>query len=326
MAQQQPILVFTGGYSGEAAISRKSAKMVMDHMDRSRFAPVLVHIDRSGWFTDHDGTKTPTSMESLLADSNPYIGVFIMVHGTPGEDGKLQGLLETAGVPFTTGDSRAMALTFHKGRTTDALREAGIPVARARQLLPGDAWSTAELVEELGLPCFVKPNETGSSIGIEKVSRMDQMDAAISHAMDVGGAAGVIIESLLSGREFTTGVIPDENGEPMALPVTEIITHREFFDYAAKYDGESEEITPAEIPDTLRERLQLRAVEVYRATDMKGMARVDMMCEPEGEPHVIEINTVPGFSEASIIPKQAAAIGMSKTELISRIIDRTLLS
>jgi len=326
MAQPQSILVFTGGYSGEAAISRKSAKMLMDHMDRNRFAPVLVHIDSEGWFVDHEGIKTPTSMEALLANPIGFIGVFIMVHGTPGEDGKLQGLLEAAGMRFTTGDSRAMALTFHKGRTTDVLREAGIPVAQAVQLLPGETWSAAELAHQLGLPCFVKPNETGSSIGIEKVSRVDHMDAAISHAMEVGAAAGVIIESLLSGREFTTGVIPDEHGEPMALPVTEIITHREFFDYAAKYDGESEEITPAEISDALRDRLQQRAVEVYNATDMKGMARVDMMCEPDGDPHVIEINTVPGFSEASIIPKQAAAIGMSKTELISRIIDSTLLS
>ncbi|MDA1336103.1 MAG: ATP-grasp domain-containing protein [Bacteroidetes bacterium] len=324
MASKRAILVFTGGYSGEAVISRKSAQMVMDHIDRERFDPTLVHIEPSGWYIDANGTKTPTSLELLLA-SHAFIGAFIMVHGTPGEDGILQAELQAAGVKCTTGDEQAMALTFHKGHTSNHLRNRGIRVARSIQLLPGDTWDNEAITEDLGLPCFVKPNETGSSIGIHKVNRIADLDTAIQDAMQIGGKTGVIIEAMLRGREFTSGVIPDEQGNPLALPITEIKTHREFFDYAAKYNGESDEITPAEISDELRDRLQAVAVSVYRATNMRGMARVDMMAEEDGEPHVIEINTVPGFSEASIIPKQAAAVGISKQELISQIIDHTLL-
>lgn len=324
MAPKHAILVFTGGYSGEAVISLKSAKMVMDHIDRERFDPTLVHIEPSGWYLDAGGAKIPTSLEHLVA-SRAFIGAFIMVHGTPGEDGILQAQLQAAGVKCTTGDEKAMALTFHKGRTSEHLRKSGIPVARSIQLVPEDNWDEAAITQNLGLPCFVKPNETGSSIGIHKVNRAEELAPAIQDAMQVGGKTGVIIEALLRGREFTSGVIPNEFGEPVALPVTEIKTHREFFDYAAKYNGESDEITPAEISDELRDRLQALAVSVYQATNMRGMARVDMMAQEGGEAHVIEINTVPGFSEASIIPKQAAAVGISKQELISQIIDQTLL-
>lgn len=299
--------------------------MVMANIDRTRFNPLLVHIDEAGWFAEVNGEKRPTSLAELMNDPAGYIGAFIMVHGTPGENGILQAELEAAGFPHTTGDATSMALTFHKGRTTAFLGDAGLPVAQAVQISDGADWSNEALIEALGLPCFVKPNETGSSIGISKVNTADQLDPAILAAMAISDS-GVVVESLLQGREFTSGVIPDENGQPVALPVTEIITHREFFDYEAKYAGESDEITPAEISAEWTHRLQHLAVQVYEATGMRGMARVDMMSEGPESAHVIEINTVPGFSEASIIPKQADAVGLSKTELISRIIDQTLLA
>lgn len=299
--------------------------MVMANIDRSRFNPVLVHIDPEGWFVETDGVKTPTSLGQLMDDPADFIGAFVMVHGTPGENGRLQSELEAAGFRHTTGDAAAMALTFHKGRTTSFLASKGLPVARAIQIADGAAWSSDDLIVELGLPCFVKPNETGSSIGISKVSEAAGLDQAIAAAMAISDT-GVVIESMLVGREFTAGVIPDANGRPTALPVTEIRTHREFFDYEAKYAGESEEITPAEISEAWTARLQEMAVAVYEATAMRGMARIDMMSESADRVHVIEINTVPGFSEASIIPKQAEAVGLSKMELISRIIDQTLLA
>ena len=321
----QSIVVFTGGYSGEAVISRKSAAMVMANIDRSRFEPLLVHIDPDGWFTEIDGIKAPTSLAELMKDPADFIGAFIMVHGTPGENGLLQKELEDAGFPCTTGNAEAIALTFHKGRTTEFLASQSLPVARAIQIADGARWSSSELISKLGLPCFVKPNETGSSIGISKVSAATGLDEAIEAAMAIS-SSGVVVESLLTGREFTSGVIPDAAGRPTALPVTEIRTHREFFDYEAKYAGESEEITPAEIPADWTAQLQAMAVAVYQATGMRGMARVDMMSEGPDRICVIEINSVPGFSEASIIPKQAEALGMSKMALISRIIDQTLLS
>ena len=268
--------------------------MVMANIDRTRFAPTLVHINEDGWFAEVEGEMISTDLQRLQADPANYIGAFVMVHGTPGEDGKLQAELEAAGFPHTTGDAHAMALTFHKGRTTAFLAEQGQPVARTVQIAPGGTWSAEELIDELGLPCFVKPNETGSSIGISKVSEAAELQPAIDTAMAIGGS-GVVVESLLQGREFTSGVIPDASGHPVALPVTEIRTHREFFDYEAKYAGESEEITPAEISAEWAQALQAKAIEVYRATGMRGMARVDMMSESPEQIHIIEINTVPGF-------------------------------
>ena len=297
------LVVFTGGTSGEAVISRKSAAMVMANIDRTRFAPMLVHINEDGWFAEVAGEMIPTDLQRLQADPANYIGAFVMVHGTPGEDGKLQAELEAAGFPHTTGDAHTMALTFHKGHTTAFLAEKGLPVARVLQIAPGGTWSPEELIGKLGLPCFVKPNETGSSIGISKVSEATQLQAAIETAMAVGGS-GVVVESMLQGREFTSGVIPDASGQPVAMPVTEIRTHREFFDYKAKYAGESEEITPAEISAEWTAALQAKAVEVYRVTGMRGMARVDMMSESPDRIHIIEINAVPGFPKPASSPSR----------------------
>ena len=320
----QSLVVFTGGTSGEAVISRKSAAMVMANIDRTRFAPTLVHINEDGWFAEADGELVPTNLEQLMADPANYLGAFIMVHGTPGEDGKLQAELDAVSFPCTTGNAQAIALTFHKGRTLDFLRERGLPVAQSIQIPAGTEAHEADLIEALGLPCFVKPNETGSSIGISKVTSKAELGPAIGAARAVGGN-GVVVESMLLGREFTSGIIPDATGAPMALPVTEIRTHRTFFDYDAKYAGESEETTPADIAPAWSEKLQAMAKKVYEATGMRGLARVDMMSKGPNQIHIIEINSVPGFSEASIIPKQAAAAGLSKQDLITRIIEQTLL-
>ena len=325
MSHPTAIVVFTGGYSGEAVISRKSARMVMNNIDRKRFDPVLIHIDEEGWFEETASGKIQTSLDQLLSDDRGFIGGFIMVHGTPGEDGKLQSMLEQCGFKHTTGDHECMALTFNKGRTTAALKASGIPVADSVQIPSGTNWEVNKIADSIGLPCFVKPNETGSSIGINRAESLDELDAAINAAQAIGDS-GVLIESLLVGREFTVGIVPDAHGHPQALPVTEIRTHRKFFDFTAKYDGESEEITPADIDLETSGALQKRALEVYQVTRCKGMARVDMIWLDNQKAAVIEINTVPGFSEASIIPKQAEAVGMSKTELISRIIDQTLLT
>lgn len=323
MSHRIAILVFTGGYSGEAVISRKSANMVMNNIDRARFDPVLIHIDEDGWFEDTASGKLPTSLDELLADERRFAGGFIMIHGTPGEDGKLQTMLDQRGFKHTTGDSQCMSLTFNKGRTTAALKGRGIPVAHSLEVESGASWNVEEIARSVGLPCFVKPNETGSSIGISRAESLDELETAIQAAEAIGDS-GVLIESLLVGREFTVGIVPDVNGKPQALPVTEIRTHRKFFDFTAKYEGESEEITPAEIDLKTSDALQQRALEVYEVTRCTGMARVDMIWLSSEEAAVIEINSVPGFSEASIIPKQAAAVGLSKTDLISNIIDQML--
>ena len=327
------IAVLAGGFSGEADVSRRSAAMVMTHIDRTRFLPYLVNIDRDGWWTQagDDGPRVDVDRQTLGYTSSAGEEVkadlaFVMVHGTPGEDGLLQAHLDLCGIPHTTASARVMATTFHKGWTTALLRDAGLPVARSVECLPSETWDKKrvdEVIAKLGLPCFVKPNESGSSIGISRVAEAHELWPAIEEARTTGTST-VLIEALLLGREFTCGVIPNGDGGLQALPVTEIVTHNAFFDYAAKYDGQSHEITPAELGDDDTAMLQRTAVQVYQTLHLQGMARVDMMMAEGQAAHVIEINTVPGFSAQSIIPQQAASVGIDKTSLISRIIDDAL--
>lgn len=318
------VAVLAGGHSGEADVSRRSAAMVMQHIDRSKFSPILVNIDKDRWWSAEDGAEV--SKEHLSTDGTPVDVAFVMVHGTPGEDGLLQAHLDLCGIPHTTASTRVMATTFHKGWTTALLRDAGIPVAKSVECLPSDTWSEADLdrvKQVVGLPCFVKPNESGSSIGVSKVKAVSEIWTAVEAARETGTST-VLIEAFLQGREFTCGVIPDGKGDIEALPVTEIVSHNDFFDYAAKYDGQSHEITPADIDEQATSILQETALKVYRILHLEGMARVDMMMAEGSAPHVIEVNTVPGFSAQSIIPQQAEAVGIDKTALISRIIDDAL--
>lgn len=328
------IAVLAGGFSGEADVSRRSAAMVMAHMDPDRFKAYLIHIERDGWWAEDAGSgeRLPVDKDTLGYTSSEGQAIradlaFVMVHGTPGEDGLLQAHLDLSGIPHTTANARVMATTFHKGWTTALLRDAGIPVARSVECTPNETWDADridEVVAQLGLPCFVKPNESGSSIGISRVAERDELWAAIEGARKTGTST-VLIEALLLGREFTCGVIPDGHGGVQTLPVTEIISHNAFFDYAAKYDGESREVTPAALNEHDTLALQKTALDVYSTLHLEGMARVDMMMEEGKSPHVIEINTVPGFSAQSIIPQQAEAKGIGKRDLISMLIDDAFL-
>ena len=327
------IAVLAGGFSGEADVSRRSAAMVMAHIDRERFQPYLVHIDREGWWTQEAEDQPRAAIHRqtlgfLAANGEEIVAdvAFVMVHGTPGEDGLLQAHLDLCGIPHTTANARVMATTFHKGWTTALLRDAGLHVAKSVECLPSETWDETrveEVVAELGLPCFVKPNESGSSIGISRVAQANELWPAIEEARTTGTST-VLIETLLAGREFTCGVIPDGSGGLQALPVTEIVSHNAFFDYAAKYDGQSHEITPAELNAEDTATLQRTAIQVYQTLHLEGMARVDMMMAEGQAAFTIEINTVPGFSAQSIIPQQAAAVGIDKTTLISRLIDDAL--
>lgn len=325
MSDRIAIAVLTGGYSGEAHISRESAALVMHHIDSERFEATLIHVDPTGWWVEKDGEKVPMVIAELKEGATPFAGAFIIIHGTPGEDGKLQFELDALGIPYSTGNSESVARTFHKGHTNAFLRNQGIQVAMSETIEPGQAWNAASLVSKLGLPCFVKPNEAGSSLGINRVEHERDLDAAIAYAMGFG-EGGVLVESMLEGREFSVGIIPDQLGKPEALPVTEIRTSRLFFDYEAKYSGEAEEITPADLDIKDQLHLQDQAVKVYTSMGCRGLARVDMMLVPGQRCSVIEVNAVPGLSEFSIIPRQAEAFGLSNKELISRIIDHTILA
>jgi len=325
------VAVTCGGYSGEADISRKSAAMVFKHMDRTRFAPTLVHIDRAGWFAEVEGARFPIDKGSFTwtdADGqrHGFDAVFEMVHGTPGEDGRLSAYFELMGLPYTASQPRTLAIGHHKAWTTALLARLGHPVAKAgiyrADILERLQAEQERLAAEFGLPCFVKACESGSSIGVTRVDEPAQFRAAFETAFEASDS--VMVESFLDGREFTCGVIPSRpGGPPRFLPVTEIISDNAFFDYEAKYAGKSREVTPADINDALTSDIQERAVAVYRDLDCSGMARVDFILHEE-IPHVVEVNTVPGFSEMSIIPQQAKVVGIPPTELISLILNDAL--
>jgi D-alanine-D-alanine ligase len=324
MMERKKIAVVAGGFSGEAAISGQSGNMVMKHIDREKFSPVLYWITSEGWNAEINGALIPVDKNDfsvqLLEEKFYPDAAFIMIHGTPGEDGILQGYFELINLPYTTGNGLNMALTFHKGMTINNLRSLNVPVADGLLLRNRKDASNEEILEITGLPCFVKPNQGGSSIGMSKVKKAEELSKALDIAFEEDSE--VLVESFMDGTEVQCGVIP-WNGELRALPLTEIVTENEFFDYAAKYEGQSEEITPARIPDEIRDTIQALAKRIYVAFRCQGMIRVDCMVVG-GVPHIIEINTVPGFSEASIIPQQAAAADISIKALISSVIQSIL--
>jgi len=322
MNAKKRIAVVCGGYSGESVVSMRSASMVMANIDREKYAPIQVVIERERWFALSE------QGEELLLDKNDFSviigtdkvtfdGVFIIVHGAPGENGLLQGYFELIGLPYTTGDVLNMALTFNKKATTDTLHQLGYQVANSVTVGRGDQISVDEILQKVGLPCFVKPNNGGSSLGTSKVKEKSQLKDAIQKALAVDAQA--IIERFVSGTEVTCGVIQWQ-GELRALPLTEIVTSNEFFDFEAKYNGESQEITPARVESSVFENVQKLAVGIYRDLNCRGMIRVDFIIQ-ENEPFVIEVNTVPGFSEASIIPQQASVVGIDKKALITAVIE-----
>jgi D-alanine-D-alanine ligase len=319
------VAVISGGYSGESIISARSAAMVMANIDRGRFDPVQIYIDRQEWVALSDG-------ERVQIDRNDFSWIqggqkqrcdiaFIMIHGSPGEDGLLQGYLQMQGIPFTTGDVLSMALTFDKAATKAVLAHHGFRTAPYVLVPRNDVYSVSGIIDRLGLPCFVKPNRGGSSFGATKVKRAEDLQQAIEKALGEDGQA--LVETFLPATELTCGVIPFR-GEPRSLPLTEIVSHKEFFDFEAKYQGASEEITPARIEPGMYSDIQRQAERIYRLLNCKGMIRVDFLIS-NGMAYMMEVNAVPGFSEQSIIPQQAGVEGISKKELISMLIESALV-
>ena len=315
------IAVVYGGYSGEAVVSEKSAQMVLANIDKDKFEVTAVEITKSKWIAHIDGAKLPINKHDFSVSTpdgkRSFDKVFNIIHGTPGEDGILQGYFQMVGMPHTSSEVFAMSLTFNKSANNTYLKQFGFNCAKSVVLRKTDHYSVSKIVDKLGLPCFVKPNEGGSSIGISKVKEASQMVAAIELAFDENSE--VIIEEFISGREVSCGVITKQ-GRAFAMPLTEMISFGEFFDYKAKYEGNSNEITPAEIPKQLTLQIQNIATEVYDILRCNGMIRIDFLLNEKG-PYLIEVNTVPGFSEASLIPQQAAAAGISKKELISLLLE-----
>lgn len=314
------IAVVCGGYSGEAAVSMRSAAMIMTNIDTSKYTAFKLVVTSERWYVEHNNMEIPVDRNdfsiSIEQKKIKFDGIFMIIHGTPGENGIMQGYFELVGIPTTTGNALNMALTFNKKMTTRVLSTMGFTTAKSIELKAFEHYSASFVTKSVGFPCFVKPNCGGSSIGTSRVNKLEDLHIAIDKAFLEDDH--VIIEEFVEGVEVTCGVINYKN-QITALPITEIVSQKEFFDYEAKYQGKSEEITPARLNETIYKRVQQFSEDIYRRLDCRGMIRVDYIIRGE-DVYVIEVNTTPGFSEASIIPQQAAVMGISKTELISTVI------
>ena len=322
---KKKIAIAMGGYSSEYRISINSGNIVYKHLDRERYEPYRVHILKGEWFVvAEDDTPYPINKSNFTVKFNDKIikfdCVFNTIHGTPGENGLLQAYLELIGIPQTSCDYYQSALTFNKRDLISVLRPYGIKAATNYFLNKEDEIDTKEIVDKVGLPCFVKANRAGSSFGVTKVKTEDEIIDAAQTAFTEDDEA--IIESFLDGTEVSVGVITYK-GEVMALPVTEIVPEGEFFDYAAKYLGKSQEITPARISEEDTQKVQDIAVMIYKKLKMKGFSRSEFIFH-EGEPHFIEMNTNPGISQASILPQQAEKAGISLKDLFGSAIEAAL--
>lgn len=302
--------LFCGGYSSEFEISLKSAQTIMDNFPEE-YEVVPVHVLESGWYVPAGEAKFPFSIESMSFTSTSGertidIGL-IYIHGNPGENGKIQALLDMKGIPYVNSNALASELSFDKWYCNQFLSRFGIPVAKSLFLKSRQQYSSDEILSELGLPCFVKPSDSGSSFGISKVSKAEDLHNALDKAFEEGDT--VVIESFLKGTEVTCGIYRSPAGL-VTLPLTEIVTENDFFDYEAKYLGQSQEITPARIPDAIRNTVWETSKDIYNLLQLKSIARIDFMVVND-VPHVIEVNTTPGFSAASLVPQMLAEAGIS---------------
>lgn len=320
---QKKIALVTGGYSGEAEISYKSAVTVENNIDHSRFEVYKIDINPQGWYyLPKDGEKSSVNKSDFTITHNGetvhFDAVLMCIHGTPGEDGKLQGYFDMLGLPYTSCDAATSALTFNKRYTVAVAAFGGIKVAKSVLLIKGRL-DKQEEAAQLQFPVFVKPNNGGSSIGMSKVNVKEDLPAAIEKAFKED--TQVLIEEFIEGREFTIGVFR-KKGEIITLPMTEIISKNEFFDFKAKYLGESEEITPAVAEEAIAEKVREAARNIYSLLNCKGIVRIDFIYnEAVAAPYMLEVNTVPGQSDASLIPQQVRAMGSTLTEFYTAVIE-----
>ena len=320
------IALLAGGNSSEREIALQSAAQVAAAFDVEKYRVWLVDVyGRKCTYRTAEGVEYGVDLNdfSLTVEGEKVVFdyAYIMIHGTPGEDGHLQGYLEMMGIPFSSCDMVSSVITFDKITTKRAVAHTGVGLAKDI-LLREDDWIAPEaIVAELGLPLFVKPNASGSSCGVTKVKRVEELPEAIFKAFEE--SSEVLVEEFIAGREMACGVLVTSDKEWL-LPITEVIAKNEFFDYEAKYTaGMSDEITPADIPAELADRLHAMTLAAYKACRCRGLARVDFIVTPEGEPYLVEINTIPGMSGGSIVPKQLREAGISMTEALTAVIEDT---
>ncbi len=323
------IALLTGGTTGEWVVSVKSAATIAQHIDTTKYEVYKIMLTENGWFYEPaDSVKIDIDKNDFSLNLNgrkiKFDGVFIAIHGSPGEDGKLQGYFDMIGMPYTTCDALTSAITMNKGYTkaiVDGINE--LHIAKSLQLFNNEDNNLTEIASKLKLPYFVKPNNGGSSIGMSKVKHQDDLKEALTKAFKEDKQ--VLVEEFVEGREFSVGVFKTK-GKVVVLPATEVIPSTEFFDFEAKYTpGVTEEITPGRMSDEEKNRVERVVVAVYQKLNCNGIVRIDYFLEHgTGNFYFIEINTIPGQTATSFIPQQVAAMGIALKDFYTLVIEEAI--
>ncbi|MDO1501340.1 D-alanine--D-alanine ligase [Winogradskyella maritima] len=321
----QNIAIIMGGYSSEYEISLKSGAVVYETLKATVYNPYAIHIFENKWvYVDEAGTEFPINKDdfSVMVHSEKisFACVFNAIHGSPGEDGFMQAYFELLNIPHTSCSMYQAGLTFNKRDLISVLKPFGIKTAKNYYLNLSDIIDEDAIVSKVGLPCFVKANKAGSSFGISKVYEKDKLKDAI--ALSFKEDDEIIIEEFLDGTEVSVGVI-SYKGKTTVLPMTEIVSDNDFFDYEAKYLGQSQEITPARISEEQRQKTEAVAKKIYEILGMTGFTRSEFIFKND-EPHFLEMNTVPGLTKESLLPQQATEAGISLEDLFVNTIEEAL--
>ncbi|BAO76477.1 D-alanine--D-alanine ligase [Winogradskyella sp. PG-2] len=314
-----------GGYSSEYKISLKSGNVVYNALNKEKYNAYRVHIFKDKWVYVNDMDKefpiNKNDFSVLINETKiTFDCVFNAIHGSPGEDGFMQAYFKLIGMPQTSCGMYQASLTFNKRDLLSTLKPHGIKTAESYYLNLGDAINEDAIVAKVGLPCFIKANKAGSSFGISKVYKKEDLQAAIDNSFKEDNE--IIIEQFLDGVEVSVGVI-SYKGETKVLPITEIVSENDFFDYQAKYEGKSQEITPARISEDYKLKTEILAKKIYETLGMKGFSRSEFIFKND-EPYLLEVNTVPGLTNESILPQQAAEAGISMENLFDNAIEEAL--
>lgn len=326
MSKKKIVAIVAGGDSSEVIVSLKSAAGLQSFIDKDKYQLYTITIVKNKWEVQISDTET------LPIDKNDFSFVlenekvkfdfaYITIHGTPGENGLLQGYFELIGLPYSCCNVLSAAITFNKFTCNQYLKGFGVKVSEAILLRKNQQISSAEVIEKVGLPCFVKPNVGGSSFGVTKVKTEDQIQIAIEKAFSEGEQ--VLIEAFMAGTEITCGMYKTTE-KTVVFPVTEVVPQNEFFDFDAKYKGQVEEITPARISEKLTQRVQQLTAAIYDILDCKGIVRVDYIISEGDIINLLEVNTTPGMTATSFIPQQVAAAGIDIKDVMTDIIENEL--
>lgn len=320
---KRTIAIVAGGDTSEYEVSLRSAQGIYSFIDKEKYTLYIVGMHGLDWHVQlPDGWTVPVDRNDfsfrLDGQQVKFDFAYITIHGTPGEDGRLQGYFDMLRIPYSCCGVLAAALTYDKFACNQYLRAFGVRIAESLLLRQGQTITDDEVVEKIGLPCFIKPSLGGSSFGVTKVKTREQIQPAIAKAFDE--AQEVVVEAFMDGTELTCGCYKTRD-KSVVFPITEVVSHNEYFDYKAKYNGESDEITPARISDELADRVKKLTSAIYDILGAQGIIRVDYIVTEGDKINLLEVNTTPGMTATSFIPQQVRAAGLDIKDVMTDIIE-----